>query len=130
MSKARSSATAIAEWTAFAIAAAVVLAVVAGIVVLWSGGSGDADAAFSVRVVGTQPAGSAYATTVEIRNNGGRTAEEVQVVAELHLGEEVLEGEQVVQFIPGGGTADVVFVFPQDPGGGRLDVRVAAYQVP
>lgn len=42
----------------------------------------------------------------------------------------MLEAEQVVAFLPGDGTADVVFVFPQDPATGRLDVPVASYQMP
>ena len=52
------------------------------------------------------------------------------MVATLTVGDEVHEGEQVVDFVAGGEEEPLVFVFPDDPGGGDLEVAVASYADP
>ena len=58
-----------------------------------------------------QVGGQRY-VSAEVRNDGDETAEAVQVVAELSVdGEVVADGEQSVDFLSGGETQEIVFVF-------------------
>jgi uncharacterized protein (TIGR02588 family) len=118
-----------AEWVTFAVSVAILLVVV-GLITTQANGS---DRPALPRVTKTGPVeqrGDRYLVPVEIRNDGGATAEAVQVTAELTVGEEVVEADQTVEFLAQEETAEVVFVFDQDPGSGQLDVRVTGYTVP
>ncbi|HUH06359.1 MAG TPA: hypothetical protein VML96_01000 [Egibacteraceae bacterium] len=118
------------EWAAFGIAALVVLGVLAAIASMWGTARPGELARIVVDVTGVEPVGDAYAATVNVRNVGTGTAAAVQVVAELEVDPQPMEGEQVIDILPGGGEHTVVFVFPSDPRQGRLDVRIASYQDP
>ncbi len=66
-----------------------------------------------------------------VENQGGSTAESVQVLAELKQGERVLEtGEQQIEFLSSGEQEDGAFIFSQDPRRLTLDLRVASYKLP
>jgi len=59
------------------------------------------------------------------------TAEAVQVVSELSVGGEVVaDGEQIVDFLSGGETQEIVFVFNTVAPDAEIFVRVASYTVP
>lgn len=67
--------------------------------------------------------------TAEVTNDGDETAEAVQVHAELNVdGEVVAEGEQIVDFLSGGETEEVVFVFSDVPAGADIELRVASFK--
>jgi uncharacterized protein (TIGR02588 family) len=69
--------------------------------------------------------------SAEVRNDGDETAEAVQVVAELSVdGEVVADGEQVVDFLSGGETQEIVFVFDTVAPDAEILLRVASYTVP
>jgi uncharacterized protein (TIGR02588 family) len=75
--------------------------------------------------------GSRFYVRVEVDNRGDRTAQAVQVVAELtQRGEVVEEAEQTVDFLSGGEVETVEFVFTEDPASGELAVRVAGFLLP
>lgn len=118
-----------AEWITFGISVAILLVVV-GLIASQAVGS---DSSALPRVLRTGPVerrGDRFLVPVEIRNEGGGTAETVQVTAELTLGEETIEADQTVEFLAQGERAEVVFVFEDDPASGELDIRVSSYTVP
>lgn len=119
----------VAEWVTFAVSV-VILLVLVGLIAVEAG---EPDRPALPRVVETGPVerhGEAFVVPVKVRNEGGATAETVQVVAELTIGEEVLEADQSVEFLARDETAEVAFVFAEDPAGGTLDVRVTGFTVP
>ena len=118
-----------AEWITFAISVGVLL-VVATLIVTQVGKS---DGPAVPAVVKTGPAEQSeehWLVPVEIRNEGGKTAERVQIQASFEAGGETIESDQEVEFLAKGESAEVVFVFDQDPAGGKLEIRVAGYATP
>ncbi|BAY40237.1 hypothetical protein NIES2111_46200 [Nostoc sp. NIES-2111] len=67
----------------------------------------------------------------EIVNDGGETAESVQVVAELDIGGKVVEtAEQQIDFLSSSEKEEGAFIFTKNPRQGKLIVRVASYKSP
>jgi uncharacterized protein (TIGR02588 family) len=119
-----------AEWVAFGIASAL-LALVVGAILAFVATGPARPPRFTVSAPQTRVADGAFHIRTEVRNTGEETAESVQVAAELvRDGETVAEGDQVIDFLPGGETREVEFVFSADPSSGLLDVRVTGYVVP
>lgn len=119
----------VAEWVTFAVSVAILLALVGLIGVE----AGEPDRPALPRVVETGPVerhGETFLVPVTVRNEGGATAEAVQVVAELTIGDQVIEADQTVEFLARDETAEVAFVFDEDPADGTLDVRVTGFTVP
>lgn len=118
----------LAEWVSFSVALALVLAVLG----VFAAELGADDAAAPVaRVEGpVEAAASGYRVPVVVRNDGDRTAADVQVVAELATGTQTHSAEQTVDFLPGGADRELVFVFPIDPRSGDLEVVVRSYARP
>ena len=52
------------------------------------------------------------------------------MISTLRVGEEEQEGEQQIDFLSGGETAEGAFVFTLDPAAGELELRVASYKLP
>jgi len=118
-----------AEWVTFAVSVLILLVLVG----LIATEAGEPDRPALPRVVETGPVerhGERFLVPVKIRNEGGATAESVQIVAELTIGAEVTEADQTVEFLARDETAEVAFVFDEDPATGTLDVRVAGFTVP
>ena len=117
-----------AEWVTFAIASAIVLAVIGLIAAQIPGtdlpASPEAEAGEPVR------RGDQYVVPVEVVNGGDATAEKVQVAATLEIGGDTFEADQSIDFLAGGEAAELEFVFDHDPRAGRLDVRVTGFSVP
>lgn len=118
----------VAEWGTFAIASAMLLAVVGYIVVQIPKTAPPAAPAATVSKVSERD--GRFFVAVDVENRGGRTAENVQVVATLTIGEDETEGDQVVDFLAGGEMEEVEFVFDDDPASGELTVSVTGYLVP
>lgn len=119
----------VAEWVTFGVSVLILLV----LVVLIGVEAGEPDRPALPRVVASGPAerhGDRWLVPVKVRNDGGATAERVQVVAELTVGTETVEAEQEVEFLARDETAEVAFVFEEDPAAGRLDVRVTGFSVP
>ena len=119
------------EWVAFAIATALLLVVVGAVTRLWVT---DQNRPARLEAVISGPVrveGGAHYVLVHVTNRGDRTAESVQVIAELSNGKETIEdGEQTIDFLSGGDVTEVQFVFTQDPGSAELTVRAASYTNP
>lgn len=119
----------VAEWASFA-ASCVVLAIVVALLTLEMRGA-EAPAAPVAEWAGApieQPDG--FHVPVEVRNDGDQAAADVQVIATLTIDGEDTEGELTVDFLAGGATDELVFVFPEDPGDGELELRVASFSSP
>jgi uncharacterized protein (TIGR02588 family) len=79
-----------------------------------------------VRLVGSQ-----RYLTGEVRNGGDETAEAVQVIGELTIdGEVVAAGEQFIDFLSGGETEEIVFIFDRAAPEAETSLRVASYKSP
>jgi uncharacterized protein (TIGR02588 family) len=119
-----------AERVVVAIAGGVLLAVAGTIGWLWLQPADPAQLNVGRPQVLRQVDGQRYVSAV-VTNNGDETAEAVQVVAELNVdGEVVADGEQVVDFLSGGETQEVIFVFDTMAPDGEILLRVASYSVP
>ena len=107
----------------FAIATGIILLLAGSIGWLWTQPSDPVHVTVETlgepRVVDGQSYFSA-----ELTNHGDETAEAVQVRAEL-----IADGE-IVDFLSGGKTEELVFVFTDVPPGGRVELRVASFKVP
>jgi len=117
-----------AEWASLIGSAAIVFFVVALIVVQIPGE--DRPAAPTARVEDVRRVGEAFHVEVAVRNRGDRTAAQVQVTADLTVGEETSTAEQTVDFLSGGEEQQVIFVFDEDPSSGELRVSVTGFAVP
>ncbi|CAN5362903.1 MAG: TIGR02588 family protein [Acidimicrobiia bacterium] len=118
-----------AEWVTFFVACLVLLGVVgliAGQII------GDQEpAAPNASVNGEVEArGPRFHVPVLVVNDGDTTAADVQVVAELTIGDETVTADQTIDFLAGGASDDLVFVFEDDPADGDLVVRVGGFSLP
>jgi uncharacterized protein (TIGR02588 family) len=76
-------------------------------------------------------ADSEYYLPVEILNDGDATVEDVQIEAELILGDDPPVTAQLsVPFLAGGERARGTFVFGEDPAQAELTVRATSYKEP
>lgn len=120
----------VAERAVVGVAGGVLLAVAGAIGWLWLQPRDPAQLHVGRPEVLRQVGGQRY-VSAEVRNDGDETAEAVQVVAELSVdGEMVADGEQVVDFLSGGETQEVVFVFDTMEADAEILLHVASYTVP
>jgi uncharacterized protein (TIGR02588 family) len=120
-----------AEWTTFSIALLIV-AVIVGLVIYKWVTQKNHPPILTISMSGEirEEPGQFY-IPFSIANDGGETAESVQVIAELRVNGEIQEsGEQNMDFLASGETEKGAFVFTQDPRKGKLVVRVASYKLP
>lgn len=106
---------------------------VLGVVValLVTGLGGDEPPAPEARVHGpVEQVGGSFQVTIEVQNTGDAGAADVQVHAELIVGDELYESDVAVDFLAADQRDEVVAVFPVDPADGELDVRVDGYREP
>ena len=118
------------EQTIFAAVAAILLGLVGAIGYLWIQPREPAritvERVGDVRIAATQ-----IYVTGEVRNSGDETAEAVQVVAEVTVkGDVVATGEQLVDFLSGGETEEIVFIFDRGSSAAEPDLRVVSYKAP
>jgi uncharacterized protein (TIGR02588 family) len=120
----------VAERVVFTIASGILLTLAGAIGWLWLQPRDPAQLNVSRPEVSRQVDGHSY-VAAEVRNDGDETAEAVQVVAELSVdGEVVADGEQVVDFLSGGETQEIVFVFDTVAPDAEILLHVASYTVP
>jgi uncharacterized protein (TIGR02588 family) len=120
-----------AEWITF-IVASFVLAVIVGLVGYTWLNDNDQPPVLSVSNKKTiREINGQFYVPFEVVNTGGDTAESVQIMAELVINDEVTEtGEQQIDFLSSGETEEGAFIFRQNPGQGKLTLRVASYKLP
>ena len=74
--------------------------------------------------------GGGHVVLVRVRNDGGVAAANVRVDGTLTGAGAEERAETTVDYVPPGSARDAGLVFTADPRAGRLDVRVAAFDVP
>jgi uncharacterized protein (TIGR02588 family) len=122
----------VAEWTTLAIGAALILGLVGLVTYLYVSGNNRPP------VVEAKPLdqeirreAGAYYVPITVTNQGGRTAEEVVIQAELSTSEEAPEvAEFTIDFLAGGETVEGTVVFSADPSAGELTVDVVSFLTP
>lgn len=113
----------------FGVSAVLILAVVAVLVMEWAAGR-STPPTFRTAAKTVRSLDGKYQVPVEVVNVGSQAAAGVRVRAELHLEAEVVEAEEVLDFVAPGEQTRVTFVFDRDPGKGRLSVSVRAFKEP
>jgi uncharacterized protein (TIGR02588 family) len=120
-----------AEWTTFSIASTIVAAIAGLVIYLWVTEDHRPVALSIQQHEAIRETNGQFYVPFELRNQGGETAESVQVLAELRLNGTVAEtGEQQIDFLSGGETEAGAFVFQRDPRRGELILRVGSYKEP
>lgn len=123
------AARSIPEWVTFGVSAFVLAAVVATLTVLAF--REDAPAAPTVgRIAEANEVDGQFLVPVEVVNRGDEAAASVQVTAELRVGSEVATGDLSIDFLGGGETEELVFVFRDDPSEGELTIEVVGFAQP
>ena len=128
-SQERSSRT-VAEWTTLSISVILILGLVA-LVAYVSISGGNQPPIVEARPLDQEirHEGATHYLPVAVTNRGGRTAQEVLVMAELVRGEEPPEtAEFTIDFLTGGETMEGTVVFASDPSAGELTVRVVSFR--
>jgi uncharacterized protein (TIGR02588 family) len=118
-----------AEWVTFSVSSLILLVVVALIAVQMAGTEHPAAPVAEVSGPAREAAGSFY-VPVAVTNHGDKTVENVQIYAELTLGDKTIDADQSIDFLAGGEEAELEFAFPADPATGQLVVRVSGYGIP
>jgi len=117
------------EWITF-IVACLVVAVVAGLMVVQALGSFDPPAPVAEQAGSVRNEKRSYFVPVDVTNHGDETAVQVQVLAELTVDGEVTSGDQVIDFLAGAEVEHLTFVFDTNPADGELVVQVTGFSAP
>jgi uncharacterized protein (TIGR02588 family) len=118
------------EWATAGCGAALLLASMVTLIysALTSGGSPPR---LSAHVVSIQPAGEQFLVTIEVRNEGGSTAADVGIEAELRQHGAVVERSEVtVDFVPPKSRRRAGILFARDPRANELKLRALGYREP
>ncbi|WP_421120909.1 CARDB domain-containing protein [Aquihabitans daechungensis] len=118
-----------AEWLTF-VASCAVLVIIVALIAVQLLGDRDPAAPETHRVGEVRVVGGQHYVDVVVTNEGDATAADVQVTASLVIDGETTEGDQTIDFLAGGETADLVFVFDDPPEDGELTVAVSGFEVP
>jgi uncharacterized protein (TIGR02588 family) len=120
-----------AEWVSLFISVAIVLALVGGLVYqVFAGGNRPPTIEVKPLMEEVRHEGDSYYLSLDVTNNGDRTAENVEVMLSLDTGEGDPETMQFqIQFLDGGETENQTVIFQNDPGKGEL-THTASFHVP
>ncbi|HEY0070761.1 MAG TPA: hypothetical protein VGE04_12415 [Chloroflexia bacterium] len=120
-----------AEWVSLLISVAIVLALVGGLVYqVFAGGNRPPTIEVKPLMEEVRHEGDSYYLSLDVTNNGDRTAENVEVMLSLDTGEGDPETMQFqIQFLDGGETENQTVIFQNDPGKGEL-THTASFHVP
>lgn len=120
-----------AEWVTFS-AATLVLTVIIGLVCYtWVNDNHEPPIISVTNKQKIREVDGQFYVPFEIINNGGETAESVQIIAELKINNQVAEtGEQQIDFLSRSEKEEGAFIFSTDPRKGQLTLRVASYKSP
>ena len=118
-----------AERVTFVIAILILLGV-AGLIVAEAAATDTPPQPVAKRAGPDRRDGGRFFVPVEVHNHGDETAAAVQVVARITVDGKEHQADQLIDFLAGGETARVEFVFEQDPAAGAFAVAVASFQEP
>jgi uncharacterized protein (TIGR02588 family) len=118
------------EWIAASAGAALLLASIA-ILVYSAATSPHPLPRLSVRVASIEEAGEQYLVMIEVSNEGGSTAAEAPIEAELGQHGQVLERSEVtIDFVPPKSKRQAGVFFRRDPKSYELTLRISGYREP
>ena len=119
-----------AEQFSFIISLSIVSTIVILICYTWISGDSEPPV-LSVMTSPTRQVNKQYYVPFTVTNSGGKTANSVEVVAQLQITPEDWQvGRQKIDFLSRQETHSGEFIFGRDPQLGKLTVRVASYQEP
>ena len=120
-----------AEWVTFGVAS-LVLGTISGLVIYSWSTDGDRPPVLIInRPEPIRAENQQFYIPFEIVNNGGETAESVQIIAELKRNGKVEEtGDLQIDFLAENEKEKGAFVFTQNPQNGELILRIGSYKVP
>jgi uncharacterized protein (TIGR02588 family) len=118
------------EWTVFAVSALLVLALLAVLIhAVLDRTPGPAE--LRIELGPPEARGGRYMVPVHVRNEGGRTAEEVKVEVVLRSGEtEVEKADLVLRFVPAQSDREGWVAFGRDPACCELAARPVGFESP
>lgn len=119
----------VAEWTIFAVASLLIIAVAGVLVYDWLASSTE-PASFEVVITKTEEIDGLHHVEAEVTNVGGEAAAEVTVGASLEIDGDVTELDEMIDFLSADEDSTVTFIFQDDPAGGELTVDVSSYREP
>ena len=118
-----------AEWTTFGVAVAILAAVVA-LIAVQAAGSKSPPSPVAEVVGPPRERDGRFFVAVSVTNRGDKTAQNVQVVAELLTGDAASTSDQSIDFLAGHQVVDLVFIFDQNPALGELAISVTGFTLP
>ena len=117
------------EWIVFA-ASAVLIAGVIGVLVYATVSSEGRPPSLSITPGTAQPTAGGFAVPLEVRNEGDRTAEDVQIEVTLAIGPDTERSTAVLPFVPHRSHRRAWVTFENDPARGTVLARVVGYREP
>jgi uncharacterized protein (TIGR02588 family) len=121
----------LAEWVTFSIATLILTVIVGLVCYTWVNDKHEPPILSVTNKQKIREVDGQFYVPFEIINNGGETAESVQIMAELKINNEVIEtGEQQIDFLSTSEKEEGAFIFKTDPRKGQLTLRVASYKSP
>lgn len=125
------SSPSIVQWISLSLSSLVLVTILGLASYLWMSDRQQQPPILQVESNEVRQTNSQFYVSFEVSNQGGKTAESVQVVAELRINGVVVEsGEQIFDFLSSQERASGTFIFTQNPAQGELSIRVASYQEP
>ncbi|BAU67020.1 hypothetical protein STA3757_44280 [Stanieria sp. NIES-3757] len=121
----------LAEKVSFSIALAIFGFIISLIIYTWVTGDSNPPVV-TVKVGGEiRQVENQFYVPFAVTNQGGRTAEFVEVNAELKVSDQISEtGMQQIDYLSSGEEQTGEFIFSYDPNRGKLNLRVASYKSP
>lgn len=120
-----------AERVSFTIALFILFGIIGSVGYLWVSDRSQTLPILQISTDSAEQREASYYIPFTVTNLGGKTAETVQVIAELRINNEIVEqGEQSINFLSREEEVTGAFVFVRDPNEGELTVRVASYLNP
>ncbi|MGI8501959.1 MAG: TIGR02588 family protein [Hassallia sp.] len=121
----------LAEWLTFSIATLILTVIIGLVCYTWVNDKNEPPILSVTNKQKIREVNGQFYVPFEIINNGGETAESVQIIAELKINSEIIEtGEQQIDFLSSSEKEEGAFVFRTDPRKGQLTLRVASYKSP
>lgn len=120
-----------AEQVSFTIACLILGAIISLVLLAWAT-EGDSPPILLVQTqVGeVREVNGQFYVPYQVTNTGGETAESVQIMGELKIGDAIESGDQTIDFLSKNEIEEGAFVFSRDPRQGQLSIRVASYKSP
>ncbi|MEH2009280.1 TIGR02588 family protein [Nostoc sp.] len=120
-----------AEWVTFSVASLILAIIVSLVGYTWLNEKNQPPMLSVTKKQTIRKIDGQFYVPFEVVNNGGDTAESVQIMAELLINGKVTEtGEQQIDFLSSGESEEGAFIFSQNPRQGQLNLRVSSYKLP